>query len=199
MKDRNDDNKNIIQFYCRVEVFCSSKIELSELNRGKCFAVKDEDDYNQKKEYDVFAREFYDYDSVINCLYKIESAWKILQKGIERADNCMGCGASVMIYNQWMSELYIGMYNDRWFLSHLSEYTNEWKENYAIDIKTNSESSVVLHIPFYQDENTDEFISKQRVCALLKEWLETNKRNVDFDGSEKIAYMEKILKLNNLW
>jgi hypothetical protein len=199
MQDQDSKaDKDIAKFYCRIETFCISNINLSEFKKEKCFSIKDNINYNQKKEYDVFAKEFNDFNPVVSCLYEIESAWKILQEGKEVIEDCMELGASIMIYNQCKIDLYIGMYNNKWFLSHLSKYTNEWKENYSRNIKNNSGGSVILHIPFYQDEDIDEFISKEKVCALLKEWLETSKYAVDFDSNEKITYMKKILNESSL-
>ncbi len=185
--------ENNIQFYSRLEVFCNCNLYLPNFKKEVCFRVKDDVGYNKDLNYSVNCVEFSDFDSTINCLYQIESAWEILRKGKEVSEDCMETGASIMIYNQSKLNLYIGMSKNKWFLSHLSKYTNEWKENYSKNIKNNSGSSVILYIPFCQDENTDEFISKERVCALLKEWLQTGKYAVDFDGNEKIAYMEKIL------
>jgi hypothetical protein len=186
-------DKSIGNFYSRVEVFCVSSLNLTGFIREKCFDIKNNIDYNQKKEYDVFAKEFSDCQSTLNCIYEIETVWKKSQEGQNKPEYCTPSGASIMVYNQWELDLYIGIYDDKWFLSSLSEYTNEWKKNYAENVKNKSGGSVILYIPFYQDIDADEFISKERVCALLKEWLETSEYAVDFDGNEKITYMKKIL------
>jgi hypothetical protein len=56
-------------FYSRLEVFSTSNIILDGFRREKCFAIKNNSRYNQEKEYDVYAQELDNFDSVINCLY----------------------------------------------------------------------------------------------------------------------------------
>jgi hypothetical protein len=187
------DNKDYELFYSRIEIFCKSNIVLPSFNKAKCFRVKDSDDYSQLKEYEVCAREFDDYNSTIDCLYEVEKVWKNM--GIMNSlqypnftDEC----ASIIIYNRWGLDLAVGMYRDRWLLSLYSKYTYEWKENFAKNARK-EEKMMVLRIPYYQEESEDEFISKEKVCSLLEKWLETNDQSGDFDGNQRIAYMEEIL------
>jgi hypothetical protein len=192
MQDQNNqDNVNISKFYCRIEIFCNSNLKILGFNRDKCFDVRDDSDYNQDDDYDVFAKEFDNFTSVIDSLCEIELAWEKLQsyrKDISESD--VEYGASVMIYNQWKSGLYIGMYDNRWALPRLSPYTNEWKENYARSVMNKSGSLVILHIPFYHEQFMDDFISKDKACSLLKEWLEKNEYAVDFNENEVIRYLQ---------
>jgi hypothetical protein len=192
------DNKDYELFYSRIEIFCTSNIVLPSFNKDKCFYVRNSDNYNQLKKYEVCAREFNDYNSTIDCLYEIEKIWKNM--GIVNSlqypnftDEC----ASIIIYNRWGLDLAIGMYRDRWLLSLCSKYTYEWKENRAKNTRNEEEKMIVLRIPYCQEESEDEFISKEKVCSLLKKWLETNDRSGDFDGNQRIAYMKEILRWPN--
>jgi hypothetical protein len=182
-------------FYCRLEIFVASGVILPGFIVERCFNIRDNNYYSQEKEYDVYSREFDDYGSVIDCLYEIERAWENTRKSDLIGDLGINEGASILIYNQWGIDLYLGMYNNRWLLSYVSKYTNEWKENFAITSKEEYSKTIVLRIPYYEEKDEEEFISKEKVCALTKKWLETNDDNGDFSATESIEYMEKTLGL----
>jgi hypothetical protein len=187
------ENKDCEQFYSRIEVFCISNLILPDFNRGKCFRVRNNENYNQLKEYEVYTREFNDYNSTIDCLYEIEKTWENMGivNSIQYPNTTDEC-ASILIYNRWGLDLAVGMYKDRWLLSLYSKYTYGWKENFAKNAKV-EEKTIVLRIPYYEEESEDEFISKEKVCSLLMKWLEENDQSGDFDGDRRIAYMEEIL------
>jgi hypothetical protein len=185
-----DHNK----FYSRLEIFCNFSIDLPGFKKEKCFSIKDDTYYNFRKEYDVYAQEFDNFDAVINCLYEIEQAWKTLKIARKLDDIYQNICGSVMIYNRWEINLNIGMYADRWMLSDSSKYTNEWKDNLSKFGRNSRE--ITAFIPHCEVYDESEFISKEKVCLLIKQYLEENNWNGDFDYE---SYYEYLLEFQDLW
>jgi hypothetical protein len=97
--------------------------------------------------------------------------------------------ASVMIYNQWGSNLMIGMYCDRWMLLEFSKYTNEWRENLLNFGK--EQKKIISYVPSYEENDECEFISKKKVCSLLLKWLDSNDQSGDFGDELHFEYMNQ--------
>jgi hypothetical protein len=184
------DNK----FYSRLEIFCALSMKLPNFQKEKCFATKDNKYYNFREEYDVYAQEFDNFDAVINCLHEIEKAWKITKETKRLDDAYQNICGSVLIYNRWETDLNIGMYADKWMLSYSSKYTNEWKENLS-RLGKNSKK-ITAFIPHHEVYDESEFISKEKVCLLLRKYLEENNWTGDFNHE---LYRKYLIEFQDLW
>jgi hypothetical protein len=86
------------------------------------------------------------------------------------------------------------MYADKWMLFDSSKYTNEWKENLSKLGKNSKE--ITAFLPHCEVYNESEFISKERVCLLLKKYLDENKWTGDFDHE---SYRRYLIESQALW
>lgn len=181
------DNHN--DFYCKIEIFCFSNILLPGFAKEKCFAIKDDNYYNFREEYDVYAQDFFDYRSVIDCLNIINERFNNIKYQNISTKQC----ESILIYNKWNLDLKLSMYSNRWMLSCSSRLTNEWKDN--LDKFGREQETVTTRVPHYEEYDFCEFISRERVCQLIRNFLDKNDWNGDFDISKSYDYSAKFWKL----
>jgi hypothetical protein len=175
------------EFYCKIEIFCFSNIILPEFVKGICFKIKDDDYYNFREEYSVYTKDFYEYQSVIDCLNIVNKQFNDIKYQNMDKKQC----ESVLLYNKWRkSPLDLSMYGDKWMLLHRSILTNEWKEN--LDRFGREQETVITRIPYYEEYEWCEFISKERVYLLVKDFLEKGnsyKQIGDFDEDNYNKYL----------
>ncbi len=87
------------------------------------------------------------------------------------------------------------MHLNKWMLGGVSLFTDEWKENLQkLDYFTNY---VWTRTPENDDIDFDEceFISKEKVCLLLNEWLETNEYSQELTYEQYSNYMHEFHNL----
>jgi hypothetical protein len=178
--------------YCRLETYCFFDIkQLGFLKQEKSLAVQKDSYYDDVKDYDVYAEEYNDLESVLSRISQIEEEW-IKKNNLEKnrnywefnendqsaiGDSETSC-ISVIIYNKWNNEIYVGMCFGRWMIVFYSDFTNECKENLQ-KAKNRKPRSMVLYLPQYTDFYDYQFISKEKVSLLIEEWLETDCINKD--------------------
>ncbi|PSB54477.1 hypothetical protein C7B77_18060 [Chamaesiphon polymorphus CCALA 037] len=166
--------------------------------KEKCLQVKDDSYFDDIEDYVIYAKEFDNLDSVIDCIYEIEKTWKNSNKketlwvdGVTEYERCN----SIMIYNQWKNHLTINIYLDRWMLSGISSLTNEWKEN--LKNAKGEINRIYSKVVEWKSNDESEFISRQKACSLLKKWLRTNDWEGDFDHKEYCNYRHEYYYIYN--
>jgi hypothetical protein len=176
-------------FYSRLEIFCDPNTAFSDFIKEKCLQVKDDSYFDNIEIYNIYAKEFNSLDSVMEDIYELERTWENTNKKgvvcIDESKEYEQCN-SIIIYNQWENYLTINIYFDRWMISGLSMLTNEWKEN----LKNANGKTKQIYSDVLEGNLNDEceFISRQKACFLLKNWLQTNDKKGDFEYNEYHSY-----------
>jgi hypothetical protein len=176
------------EFYCRLEISCFFNIMPEQFVKARCLEIHNNQQYDSITDYDVYSRDFDDYESVIKCLYDIEDIYETKAS----ADNDISSNycISIYIYNRWESPLHIAMYLNKWMLGGISLLTNEWKEN--LEKLDRLPNYIWTRMPGDDmDFEECEFISKEKVCLLLNEWLEIGKCNKDLTYRQHNDYMNE--------
>ncbi|WP_146138420.1 hypothetical protein [Chamaesiphon polymorphus] len=157
--------------------------------------IEDIEYYNSVTVYDVYSRNFDDYKSVIECLHEVEEIYKTEIFSLENNDALKNYCFSLFIYNKWKSSLRICMHLNKWRLGGVSLLTNEWKEN--LQKLDDFPNYVWVRTPENDDIDFDEceFISKEKACLLLYEWLETNEYSKDLTYEEYSSYRNEFYNL----
>jgi hypothetical protein len=175
-------------FYCKIEIFCFSNVFLPGFIKEKCFKIKDNDYYSFREEYNVYTKSFCEYQPIIDCLNIINEQFNNINYQSLGTKQC----ESILIYNKWRkSPLYLSMYGNKWMLLHRSRLTNEWKEN--LDKFGREQETIVTRIPYYEEYEWCEFISKERVYLLVKDFLDRGdlyKLIGDFDERKYHEYLD---------
>jgi len=165
------------EVYCRLELFCIYALEeCQNLKKERCFFIKDDNNFNNIKEYDVYVENFQNFKSVVNRIIELNEIWhkSELKKcwAEEIGENII---ISVMLYNCQKDNMTIGISEAGWIMPGFSYYTQEYENNLIRlgkpDIK--KERSFVLYSPQYTEFSESDFIPQEAACSLIKEWLDT--------------------------
>jgi hypothetical protein len=193
--------KNLITAYCRLEIFCSLNLELFlKYDKEQALLIqilnKSKNIISYYRDYDVFAENHHNFNSVISCLSQIEQEWRKLNPTLIKNDGNQIMCPSVLLYNKWGNHLTVGMYLDRIFIFEYSKYTTEWQECLA-NLDKNEEREILLYIPEPIEFGECEFIPNKKAHLLLKEWLDNNNYIKDFNDEVYYSYLLDIERRNN--
>jgi hypothetical protein len=196
-----------INNYCRLEFYCLlgvDKIEISK--KEKCLLFQDLSEFVDVQDYDVYAEDYDNINSVISRISEIGKEYDTKYHSGDRdywSDMRVNNGneqeidaAPVMLYDQWGNELIVNeqeisaasvMLYNQWGNDlivavlfdkwMIPQHTYESYENYK---HRNNPKSVILQLPEYSMFSEKQFVSNKTASLMIKEWLDTNDINTEF-------------------